>query len=65
MIRCGIIMYKVIAFIIVGVCFVITHVNCEIFSAIEKLEQLFDSERVFIKELEKFAEKVDDEFINR
>lgn len=62
-------MYKVITFIIVvlvfGVCFVITHVNCEIFSAIEKLEQLFDSERAFIRELENFAEKVDDDYVKR
>lgn len=62
-------MYKVITFIIVGlvfgVCFFITQVNCEIFSAIERLEQLFDSERIFIKELENFAEKVDDDYVNR
>lgn len=62
-------MYKLIGFISAGlafgVCFVITHVNCEIFSAIEQLEQLFDSERIFIKELEKFAEEVDNDYINR
>lgn len=60
-------MYKSSAVVIVGlifgVCFV--HVDCEIFSAIEKLEQLFRSERIFIRELEKFAKNVDDDYIHR
>lgn len=62
-------MYKASVFIFVGlifeVCFVLIHVDGEIFSAIEKLEQLFRSERVFIRELEKFAKNVDDDYLHR
>ena len=59
-------MYKLIAFgLVLGLCFVTTHVNCEMFSAIEKLEQLFYNERVVIKELERFAEKLDDDYVKR
>lgn len=70
MIRCAIIiMYKASAFtivgIIVGVCFVIIHVDCEIFSAIEKLEKLFRSEGIFIRELDKFSKNIDDDYVNR
>lgn len=40
-------------------------IRCEIFSAIESLEILAVNETAILKELEKFASKVDDDYINR
>lgn len=40
-------------------------VNSEIFSSIEELENQFNNEKLLINELEKFAEKVKDDYVYR
>lgn len=44
---------------------VINEINCEIFSAIEELEQLAANENALIFELEKFANQVKDDYVYR
>lgn len=45
--------------------FVINQVDCEIFSAIEELENLAANENALIFELEKLADQVNDDYLYR
>lgn len=44
---------------------IISKFNCEIFSAINELEKLFDDEEIIILQLKSFAKHVSNDYVNR
>ncbi|KAJ6642529.1 Prolyl 4-hydroxylase subunit alpha-1, partial [Pseudolycoriella hygida] len=58
-----IIMCNAVLYILLLLC--VGLANCEIFSAIEELEQQFSNENLLITALEKFSEKVKDDYVYR